>query len=126
MNITNTLNSLKINSEPFYPKEIKKIKEKKEGKEVKFNIEESNFLLKKENEQLNSKENKKINSNANKISSPTTANKNENAQPTNEELYGSIHKLKTINLNEIKEYIPKNYKLVSKDNSYEPAYNKPK
>ena len=87
MNILNTLSILKLDSKPFYPNEIKK--EKKT--EIKTLIET---------------EIKPIES---KLQQSETINE--------KDISNAMYKLKSININEIKEYVPKNYRLVSRDNT---------
>ncbi len=94
MNIVSTLHSLNINSEPFYPSDTKKVKATK-VKTVDNKIQGNN-------------------TNTNKVENKSAVTKSDKYS---EESYDTISKLKNLNLDEIKEYIPKKFKLVSKDNS---------
>lgn len=87
MSILNTLTSLKISSEPFYPKKIKKDEVKNQIKISDKNNNEKDVI------------------NTSQI----------NTDSANDKLKDTISKIQHISKGEIKEYIPKKFKIVSKE-----------
>ena len=103
INLLNTLTTLKINSEPFFPKEIKKDK--------KIRITGFNEVnLKKDSKAEIAKENVNETKNRNVV----IFNDQKEAKAI-EEVKETLTKLQKISIGEIKEYIPKKFKLVSKE-----------
>ncbi len=109
LNLCNTLSSLNIDSKPFYSKEAKvKIKETKFNKET--------IVISKDKKPLEFKnpEVSKIDK-TEKYASYNTNNINMNAngqQAQRDDFDETLKKLRIISMGEIREYIPKNFKLV--------------
>jgi hypothetical protein len=97
------LTALKINSEPFFPKEIKKEKKTKIATNEVNVKKDFKAEITKESVTVNETKNKNLNSTYKKEAYAT------------EETKETLTKLQKISMGEIKEYIPKKFKLVSKE-----------
>jgi hypothetical protein len=104
MNILNTLTALKISSEPFFPKEIKK--------------EKSKFTITEKSEHTKNQKTTDLNNNSNLGKTEEFKNDNlissSSVQPK-DDVTETISKIQKISKGEIKEYIPKKFKLVNKE-----------
>jgi hypothetical protein len=114
LNLSTTLSSLKIDSKPFYSKEAKvKIKDVniKDGKD---NLENTINLKNFKNKPFENHNEKLKESNIKQKPNDCIIKNTEQSTCTNEDLKDTLNKLRIISMGEIKEYIPKNFKIVKK------------
>jgi hypothetical protein len=98
---------MNINSEPFFPKDKdKNCLEKSKKQQLAKEKDKENKIDLKDIQPKNVEITKEIKENVQK--SPLNYD---------EDYYNTLNKLKNINLKEIKEFIPKRYKLISKESN---------
>ncbi len=115
LNLSTTLSSLKIESKPFYSKEAKvKIKDVN-IKECRDNLENTLNLKSIKNTKPFENPNEKLQeSKINQKPNDCIIKNTEQSTCSNDDLKETLNKLRIISMGEIKEYIPKNFKIVKK------------